>query len=374
MVISSRDQQGCNARAASINQRHPDSVVAIAARGDQETELRRLANRCVEELGGIDILVNNLRPTHFGPLLEADLRAWDKTFAVNVRGPFILTQAIVEAGMADHGGSIVNVASLGGIEPASRLGVYNLTKAALIHFTKQLARELGPQNICVNAVAPGLIKTKFAEAPARSARADRREPILRSHESATLVRSPPPLPSSLSMPPQLHHWSGLAGRWRGGTNRVSVAPEQRAAAAAACVVDRFQRFLSGPRELCDGRVRCAYAVPVLAAPALRERRAIGSRQHRDLRITARFYSLLALDLIAYHYAIADIGAEEVTKHQRRWCWCRRCVGHVGRTPGARYCRGGPLMVLGLVLVAGLSEPTPSASILSGVSRWAWGLR
>src|SRR5437773_162648 len=89
--------------------------------------------------------------------------AWDKTFEVNVRGVFLLTKLVYEASMESHGGSIVNVASTGGLKPGIGLGVYNITKAAVIMLTRQLARELGGK-VRVNAVAPGLIKTRFAEA------------------------------------------------------------------------------------------------------------------------------------------------------------------------------------------------------------------
>jgi len=81
-----------------------------------------------------------------------------------VRGVFALTQLAVSKYMGDHGGSIVNVASVGGIRVAFGLGIYNITRAAVIHLTKQLALELGPRGIRVNAVAPGLVKTRFAEA------------------------------------------------------------------------------------------------------------------------------------------------------------------------------------------------------------------
>ena len=108
--------------------------------------------------------VNNAATNpYFGPVLGAELSAWDKTFEVNLRGVFLLTKLVYEASMESHGGAIVNVASIGGIRPGLGLGVYNVTKAGVIMLTKQLARELGG-NVRVNAVAPGLIKTRFAEA------------------------------------------------------------------------------------------------------------------------------------------------------------------------------------------------------------------
>jgi len=118
----------------------------------------------MERFSRIDILVNNAATNpYMGPVLGAEPSAWDKTFEVNVRGVFLLTKLVYEASMESHGGSIVNVASTGGLKPGIGLGVYNITKAAVIMVTRQLARELGGK-VRVNAVAPGLIKTRFAEA------------------------------------------------------------------------------------------------------------------------------------------------------------------------------------------------------------------
>ncbi|HEV3101488.1 MAG TPA: SDR family oxidoreductase, partial [Candidatus Dormibacteraeota bacterium] len=112
----------------------------------------------------IDILVNNAATNpYFGPVLDAELSAWDKTFEVNLRGIFILTKLVYAASMEKYGGAIVNVSSIGGIRPGLGLGVYNITKAGVIMLTRQLARELGGK-VRVNAVAPGLVKTRFAEA------------------------------------------------------------------------------------------------------------------------------------------------------------------------------------------------------------------
>jgi NAD(P)-dependent dehydrogenase (short-subunit alcohol dehydrogenase family) len=118
----------------------------------------------MERFAHIDILVNNAATNpYFGPVLGAELSAWDKTFEVNLRGIFVLTKLVYEAWMETHGGTVVNVASIGGIRPGLGLGVYNITKAGVIMLTRQLAREVGGK-VRVNAVAPGLIKTRFAEA------------------------------------------------------------------------------------------------------------------------------------------------------------------------------------------------------------------
>jgi NAD(P)-dependent dehydrogenase (short-subunit alcohol dehydrogenase family) len=119
---------------------------------------------CLTELGGLDILVNNAgtNPT-FGPTIETESRAMRKVLEVNVEGPLLLAQAAWRSWMRDHGGVIINVASLGGIRPSLGIGMYNTSKAALIHLTRQLAVELAP-SVRVNALAPGLVKTHFARA------------------------------------------------------------------------------------------------------------------------------------------------------------------------------------------------------------------
>jgi NAD(P)-dependent dehydrogenase (short-subunit alcohol dehydrogenase family) len=165
VVLSSRKQADLDAEAARINAEHPDAAMAVAAHAGKPEDLARLVDATLDRHGRLDILVNNAATNpYFGHTVDADLAAWDKTFEVNVRGVFALTQLAVNRYMGEHGGAIVNVASVGGIRVAFGLGIYNITKAAVIHMTKQLALELGPRGIRVNAVAPGLVKTRFAEA------------------------------------------------------------------------------------------------------------------------------------------------------------------------------------------------------------------
>lgn len=164
VVLSSRKQSDLDAEAARINAEHPEKAVAIAAHAGRPEDLGRLVNEIMERFSRIDILVNNAATNpYMGPVLGAELAAWDKTFEVNVRGMFVLTKLVYEASMEERGGAIVNVASIGGLRPGIGLGVYNVTKAAVIMLTRQLAREIGGK-VRINAVAPGLIKTRFAEA------------------------------------------------------------------------------------------------------------------------------------------------------------------------------------------------------------------
>ena len=164
VVLSSRKQADLDTEAERINALYPEKAVAIAAHAGKQDDLERLVQQAMERFSRIDILINNAATNpYFGPVLGAELSAWDKTFEVNLRGIFVLTQQVYRASMEAHGGAIVNIASIGGIRPGLGLGIYNVSKAALIMLTRQLARELGGQ-VRVNAVAPGLVKTRFAEA------------------------------------------------------------------------------------------------------------------------------------------------------------------------------------------------------------------
>jgi len=164
VVLSSRKQADLDAEAERINARHAEKATPIAAHAGRQEDMKRLVQDVMSRFSRIDILVNNAGTNpYFGPVLGAELSAWDKTFEVNLRGYFILTKLVYEAWMEAHGGAIVNISSIGGLRPGIGLGVYNITKAGVIMLTRQLAREIGGK-VRVNAVAPGLVKTRFAEA------------------------------------------------------------------------------------------------------------------------------------------------------------------------------------------------------------------
>jgi NAD(P)-dependent dehydrogenase (short-subunit alcohol dehydrogenase family) len=128
-------------------------------------EVQALADAVQGAFGGLDVLVNNAATSpHFGPLLAADEGQWDKTFEVNVKGYALVTRACVPLLRARGGGSILNLASVAGLVPHTGLGVYGVTKAAVLMLTRTLALELAADAIRVNALAPGLIQTRFSEA------------------------------------------------------------------------------------------------------------------------------------------------------------------------------------------------------------------
>ena len=133
-----------------------------AGHAGRPEEIEACVAETIERFGRIDILVNNAATNPYaGPTIDVDLARWDKTFETNLRGPLAWTQAVWRNGMSEHGGSVINISSVGGLSTNPILGVYDVSKAALIHLTKQLAAELAPR-VRVNAIAPGLIKTDFA--------------------------------------------------------------------------------------------------------------------------------------------------------------------------------------------------------------------
>jgi NAD(P)-dependent dehydrogenase (short-subunit alcohol dehydrogenase family) len=137
-------------------------LLALPARADSEEAADETAVATVERFGSLDILVNNAGTNpSAGNLMDVDLGALDKTWAVNMRAPLLWVRAAYKAWMGTHGGSVVNVASVAGLRPSPLMGAYNISKAGLIHMTRQLAHELAPK-IRVNAVAPAVVKTRLA--------------------------------------------------------------------------------------------------------------------------------------------------------------------------------------------------------------------
>ncbi|HEY0781898.1 MAG TPA: glucose 1-dehydrogenase [Thermoanaerobaculia bacterium] len=164
LVLASRKLDSLSSVAEKIRARGGDAL-PVACHTGHEDEVQALAARAKEAFGGVDVLVNNAATSpHFGPLLAAEGSHWDKTFEVNVKGYVNATKACVPLFRERGGGAIVNVASVAGLVPHNGLGVYGVTKAAVLMLTRTLAAELAPDHIRVNALAPGLIETKFSEA------------------------------------------------------------------------------------------------------------------------------------------------------------------------------------------------------------------
>ncbi|BBG02008.1 MULTISPECIES: SDR family oxidoreductase [Pseudonocardia] len=142
----------------------PARVLAVPGNAGDAAHRAEVADRTVETFGSLDVLINNagVNP-QYGPLVDADLAAVRKIFEVNVVAALGFVQQAHRAWMGEHGGSVVNVASVGGLRPTGVIGAYGASKAALIKLTEELAGQLGP-GIRVNAVAPAVVKTRFAEA------------------------------------------------------------------------------------------------------------------------------------------------------------------------------------------------------------------
>ena len=164
VVIASRKQQACEEAVDEIKALG-GRALAIAAHTGKIDQLENLADKTLEHFGRIDILVNNAGTNpHFGPTIDIEKGAWDKTFEVNVDGVFFLTQIAFSKWMREHGGNVINIASVAGLRPAPFTGAYCVTKAALIMLTQVLASELGAFGVRVNAIAPGFIKTDMSKA------------------------------------------------------------------------------------------------------------------------------------------------------------------------------------------------------------------
>ncbi|WP_029215349.1 glucose 1-dehydrogenase [Kallotenue papyrolyticum] len=141
------------------------SALAVAAHTGDRQQVQALVQRAVDAFGGVDIAVNNAATNpHFGPLLEASEEQWDKTLQVNLKGYFWVCQAVAPLMLVRGAGKIINISSVAGLTPGAQMGVYSVTKAAVIMLTQALAQELGPRGIQVNAIAPGVIQTRFSTA------------------------------------------------------------------------------------------------------------------------------------------------------------------------------------------------------------------
>ncbi len=163
VAISSRKLPDLEAVAEELKQKGVRNI-AVASHIAKGEESKALVDRVKREWGKIDILVNNAGTNPYaGPLLEAEEWAWDATMNVNLKGPFLLSQLVAGVMKEQGGGSIINTASIMGIAP-SELGFYSVTKAGLIMLTRVLAKEWGQHKIRVNAIAPGVVKTRLSEA------------------------------------------------------------------------------------------------------------------------------------------------------------------------------------------------------------------
>jgi NAD(P)-dependent dehydrogenase (short-subunit alcohol dehydrogenase family) len=137
----------------------------FASNNGVESDNQALVDFTLQTFGAVDILVNNSASNPvFGPVEQTESWAFDKIMSVNLRGPFDLSKMVLPSFKERGGGVIINISSIGGLRPEPGLGIYSVSKAALISLSKVMAKEWGQYNVRVNTICPGLIQTKFSEA------------------------------------------------------------------------------------------------------------------------------------------------------------------------------------------------------------------
>ena len=142
-----------------------DKVKGFAAHIGKGEEIEFLLTSSQDAFGPIGVLVNNAGTNpYYGPIVDSEDWAWEKTFDVNLTAPYRLSREVAKGMKERGGGSIVNIASIAGLSAAPLQGIYSVSKAGLIMLTKVMARELGKEKIRVNCICPGVIKTKLSEA------------------------------------------------------------------------------------------------------------------------------------------------------------------------------------------------------------------
>ncbi|MCX5757069.1 MAG: glucose 1-dehydrogenase [Candidatus Hydrogenedentes bacterium] len=162
VVLAARNMPGLEPVAQAIND-SGGRALAVSCHTGKPDQIAALFERVRTEFGRIDVLVNNAATNpYFGPVIDAPESVFDKTFEVNVKGYFLMSQHAARMMVAQGGGSIINIASIVGVSPSPLQGVYAMTKAAVISMTKAFAKELGGAGVRCNAICPGLTETKFA--------------------------------------------------------------------------------------------------------------------------------------------------------------------------------------------------------------------
>lgn len=164
VVVSSRKLEAVETVAAGIRSAGGEAT-ALAAHVGDIAACRQLVDGAIARYGGVDVLVNNAAANPvFGPVVNTDDTVFDKIMAVNVRGPLELAKRAYESMRQRGGGSVINISSIGGLKPEPMLGLYSVSKSALISLSKVLAAEWGSDRIRVNTICPGLVQTKFSAA------------------------------------------------------------------------------------------------------------------------------------------------------------------------------------------------------------------
>ena len=166
LIISSRRPEGINEAADRLRKDTGAEILAVPANISYPDDRKKLVDAAMGWAGRVDILLNNAgtNPAS-GPLADIEESAWDKIFEVNLKGPYLLSKMVFQAWMKENGGCIINTSSIAAYGTGGNIeGAYSITKSALTHLTKILASEWGKYRVRVNALAPGLIKTRLSQA------------------------------------------------------------------------------------------------------------------------------------------------------------------------------------------------------------------
>lgn len=158
------DILGDTLEAAAKALGNPDMILTIEADVSDPAAVQKAVAQAKDHFGRIDALVNNAGIAIFKPILDVTLEDWQRVMAVNLTGPFLMTQAVAPVMRDQGGGAIVNITSISGLRASTLRVAYGTSKAGLAHLTKQQAAELGEYGIRVNAVAPGPVDTAMAKA------------------------------------------------------------------------------------------------------------------------------------------------------------------------------------------------------------------
>ncbi|HYD45469.1 MAG TPA: SDR family oxidoreductase [Phenylobacterium sp.] len=175
VTISSRKAGPCEEVAAAINEKHPGAAIAVPANISSKEDLQRLVDETRKAFGKIDIVVCNAASNpYYGPMSGIPDDAFRKILDNNIISNHWLVQLTAEEMKERKDGAVIIVSSIGGLRGSTVIGAYNISKAADFQLCRNLAQELGPSNIRVNCIAPGLVKTDFARALWDTPEAERR--------------------------------------------------------------------------------------------------------------------------------------------------------------------------------------------------------
>jgi NAD(P)-dependent dehydrogenase (short-subunit alcohol dehydrogenase family) len=163
VVISSRKQENLDKAAAEIKGKSKRKVLGIAGHLAKLDTIKTLVDAVMKDCGRIDIVVNSSGSSFMVPLTDVEEWQWDNVMNVNVKGPFFLCKQIAPIMKEQGGGSIINISSYMGVRVEESLGVYCISKAAVIHMTRVMAREWGKWNIRVNCITPAWVHSRLSD-------------------------------------------------------------------------------------------------------------------------------------------------------------------------------------------------------------------